>query len=112
GVDHHIAGAVWSDLLPSRDLIGRVEAGPRRKTKRGFGIVKSNAVQDHEADAFRQVAKLLGFRPSRYEEIAAPRLDQRLGRLARAEPVGLGLDRRTRRNAGIILKPAPVRLDG
>ena len=49
--------------------------------------------------------------PGRNEKVAAARFEQRLGGLARAEAIAVGLDRRSRRNARALGKPAPIGLD-
>ena len=93
GVDHHVAGAARSDFLPASDLLDRVQARPRGQPQRRLDIVRPDAVQHDEADVLRQIAKRLGFRPGRHEEIAAAGFDQRFRRFARAEAIAVGLDR-------------------
>ena len=103
-VDHHVAGTVGRDLLPARDLFDGVQARPRSNRPRCLRIVRSDAVKHHQADALRQIAQRLGFGPGRHEKVAAARLDQRFGRLARAEAIAVGFHRRARRHPGIILR--------
>ena len=49
GIDHHVAGAARRDFLPPRDLFERVEARPGARRQRGFGIVRTDAVQHEQA---------------------------------------------------------------
>ena len=62
-------------------------------------VIRADAVKDDQAALSGQVAERLGLGPGRDEEVAAARFDQRLGRLARAKAIAVGLDRRARRYA-------------
>ena len=94
-IHHHVAGAAGRDLLPASDLLDGVQAGPRWQLRGGIDVGRADPMKHHQADALRQIAERLGLGPGGDEEVAAARLDQRLGRLPRTETVGVRLDCRT-----------------
>ena len=108
GIDHQVARPIGRDLLPPRDLLGRVEHRPRATRQRCFDIVGPDSVEHAQRATIRQRPQLRRLVPRRHKEVPAPGLGQHLGHRPRAKPIAIGLDRRPRRGPGGRRQPAPV----
>ena len=107
GVDHHVAGQ--SGLAPARDLLGAVQHGARPALHRHRHVAGQDAVEHAEAEIARPGRQRLGLAPGGDEEVAAAGVLKPFHRLARAEAVTVGLDRRAAgRAAAAVREPMPI----
>ncbi len=107
-VDHHVARPIGRDILPPSNLFDRVEHRARIQLQRSFDIGRTDAVKDGKTRPFRNLPKLLRFRPDGDEEVPAAGAVQRVHGLPGAETIGIGLDRGAGRHACTLRKSSPV----
>ncbi len=100
GIDHDVARPAAGCLAPRRDLPRGVEHRHRGAGERRRQLAVLDAVEDREPGAVRHRAERRRLVPRRDEEVARAGGGQRRDDGARAEAVGVGLDRRAGRRPG------------
>ena len=91
GVDHDVARPAGAP--PTADLLRRAQYRPGVRAERRLHVLGSHAVQHRHFEVARPRGQRRRLVPGGDEEVAAAGMLQPLDRLARADPVSVGLDR-------------------
>ena len=111
GIDHHIGGAIRSDLLPAGDLLDAVENRAGRRVRSRLHIFGAGPMKNDQRAVIGHGPKLFRLGIGGNEESAAASLVQRLHRLEGANAIAVGLYGRACRDACPFLEPAEIMLE-